>query len=53
MSAAAVEPAPALPDYLTDNNAILKDEAEWRYGKAPDYSNTRAEYERSTLTHRP
>ncbi|KAL8720706.1 MAG: hypothetical protein Q9225_002472 [Loekoesia sp. 1 TL-2023] len=42
MSAAAVEPAPSLPDFLTDPNAVLKDSAEWRYGKAPDYSNTRA-----------
>ncbi|KAF9698374.1 hypothetical protein EKO04_003615 [Ascochyta lentis] len=37
------EPAsPALPDYLTDPNAVLKDtEVSWRYGRAPDYSKTR------------
>ncbi|EJT75113.1 hypothetical protein GGTG_08951 [Gaeumannomyces tritici R3-111a-1] len=32
---------PGLPDYVTDENAVLKDEANWRYGKAPDYSKTR------------
>ncbi|KAH6618636.1 hypothetical protein C7974DRAFT_440992, partial [Boeremia exigua] len=37
------EPAPpALPDYLTDPDAVLKDtEVKWRYGRAPDYSKTR------------
>ncbi|KAF2747844.1 hypothetical protein M011DRAFT_494195 [Sporormia fimetaria CBS 119925] len=37
------EPAPAaLPDYLTDPDAVLKDaQAKWRYGRAPDYSKTR------------
>jgi hypothetical protein len=44
----APEPA-ALPDYLTDPNAVLKDEASWRYGRAPDYSNTRSVYEQSRL----
>lgn len=33
---------PGLPDYVTDENAVLKDEANWRYGRAPDYSKTRA-----------
>ena len=47
MSAAAVEPSPSLPDILTDPNAVLKDSAAWRYGKAPDYSNTRAVWEQS------
>ncbi|ORY63080.1 uncharacterized protein BCR38DRAFT_516032 [Pseudomassariella vexata] len=33
---------PALPDYMTDPNAVLKDlNTEWRYGRPPDYSNTR------------
>lgn len=48
MAAADVEPlpvqetAPALPDYLTDPDAVLKDkEVKWRYGRAPDYSKTR------------
>ncbi|KAI5916982.1 hypothetical protein F4810DRAFT_718895 [Camillea tinctor] len=30
-----------LPDYMTDPNAVLCDNAEWRYGKAPDYTKTR------------
>ncbi|OCK80062.1 hypothetical protein K432DRAFT_426015 [Lepidopterella palustris CBS 459.81] len=39
---APAEPAPALPDYLLDPNATLKDSSvSWRHGKAPDYSNTR------------
>ena len=40
--------APALPDYMLDPNAVLGDNsAEWRYGRAPDYSNTRNVYEQS------
>lgn len=38
------EPAttPALPDYVTNPNAVLGDaKAVWRYGRAPDYSKTR------------
>jgi hypothetical protein len=40
---AAPEPAPApIPDYMTDPDAVSKDEGvEWRFGKAPNYSNTR------------
>jgi len=39
---------PGLPDYLCDPNAVLKDrDAKWRYGRAPDYSNTRKVYEES------
>ena len=43
------EPAPpALPDYLTDPDAVLKDtEVNWRYGRAPDYSKTRAVFSES------
>jgi len=41
------EAPPALPDYLLDPNAVLKDTANWRYGKAPDYSNTRKVYNES------
>lgn len=41
--------AATLPDYLTDPSAVLKDEASWRYGRAPDYSNTRSVYEKSKL----
>jgi len=44
--------APALPDYLLNPNAVLGDDtAEWRYGKAPDYSNTRKVYEQSKLSY--
>jgi hypothetical protein len=39
---ASEAPAPGLPDYMTDPNAVLGDlDAEWRYGKPPDYTNTR------------
>jgi hypothetical protein len=39
---------PALPDYVLDANATLKDEsASWRYGRATHYSNTRSVYEKS------
>lgn len=45
MASADVQSAPepaALPDYLVDQDAVLKDSgAKWRYGKAPDYSKTR------------
>ncbi|EON68802.1 hypothetical protein W97_08060 [Coniosporium apollinis CBS 100218] len=40
------EPAPGLPDYVLDPNAVLKDtEVKWRYGRAPDYSKTRTVFE--------
>ncbi|KAI6711655.1 hypothetical protein PZA11_003003 [Diplocarpon coronariae] len=44
---------PGLPDYLLDPNATLKDgSARWRYGTAPDYSNTRKVYEMTkTMSH--
>jgi hypothetical protein len=38
---------PALPDYLVDPNAVMNDDAQWRYGRAPDYSNTRRVWEES------
>ena len=38
-----------LPDYVLDPNAVLKDTSAWRYGKAPDYTKTRAFYEQSNL----
>jgi hypothetical protein len=48
MAAADVQPPPAeaappaLPDYLTNPDAVLGDkDAKWRYGRAPDYSKTR------------
>jgi len=35
-------PAPGLPDYVLDANAVLKDvDANWRHGRIPDYSKTR------------
>lgn len=41
-------PPPALPDYLTDPDAVLKDtEVKWRYGRAPDYSKTRKVFHES------
>lgn len=53
MATAEVEvPPPALPDYLLDPNAVLKDySAKWRYGQAPDYSNTRKVYDQSKCKH--
>ncbi|KAF4633240.1 hypothetical protein G7Y89_g4877 [Cudoniella acicularis] len=57
MAAATVENPPAepagLPDYLLDPNAVLKDDsANWRYGRAPDYSNTRKVYSQTkTMNH--
>lgn len=51
MAAAKVEkaaPLPGLPDYLASPNAVLGDtEAQWRYGKPPDYSKTRAVWAQS------
>ena len=42
---ASATPASALPDYVLDPNAVMKDsEATWRYKKAPNYTKTRAFY---------
>jgi hypothetical protein len=42
------DPAPTLPDFYTDPNAVLKDEkAMWRFGKRPDYAKTRKVYAES------
>ncbi|KAL9109510.1 MAG: hypothetical protein Q9227_005845 [Pyrenula ochraceoflavens] len=42
------EAAPAVPDYLSSPNAVLGDSIDsWRYGKAPDYTNTRKVFEQS------
>lgn len=39
---------PAVPDYLASPNAVFDDkEAQWRYGRAPDYSKTRSAWEES------
>jgi hypothetical protein len=38
---AAPEAAPVFPDFFLTPDAVLKDDAAWRFGKAPDYSNTR------------
>lgn len=49
--APAPEPAPALPDYVLDENAVLKDVIDsWRHGRAPDYSRTRKVYAESLST---
>ena len=39
----------ALPDYVLDPNAVLKDSAEWRHKRVPNYDATRADYIRSRL----
>ncbi|KZF23613.1 hypothetical protein L228DRAFT_120694 [Xylona heveae TC161] len=48
-------PAPALPDYVLDADAVLRDtEAAWRYGRPPNYSNTRKVYGQSKkMSHEP
>jgi hypothetical protein len=44
-----VAASPALPDYLTDADAVLSDkDSKWRYGRAPDYSKTRKMFAEST-----
>ncbi|KAI9773032.1 MAG: hypothetical protein M1839_002233 [Geoglossum umbratile] len=57
MSAADVqppEPAAAVPDFLTNPDAVMGDEAQWRYGRAPDYSKTRVAFaEGKTRDHPP
>ncbi|EEP82034.1 conserved hypothetical protein [Uncinocarpus reesii 1704] len=51
---AAADSAPALPDYVLDCDAVLKDDVAWRYGRAPDYSKTRKVYEAGkTRNHEP
>lgn len=43
-----------LPDYVLDENAVLKDAAaKWRHGRAPDYSKTRKVYAESTSLSSP
>ena len=44
-----LEAAP-LPDYLTSPDAVSKDDgAQWRFGKAPNYSNTRRVWREGTF----
>ena len=46
--ATTTEPSSATPDYLLSPNAVFSDQGvEWRYGKPPDYTKTRKEWERS------
>ena len=46
--APAQDAAAALPDYLTNPDAVLGDkDARWRYGRAPDYSKTRKVFSES------
>jgi hypothetical protein len=48
VQAPPAEPAPALPDYLTNPDSVLGDkDAKWRYGRAPDYSKTRKVFQES------
>jgi hypothetical protein len=40
--------APGLPDYVLDEDAVLKDtDVKWRHGRAPDYTKTRKIYSES------
>ncbi|KAL5387658.1 hypothetical protein DPSP01_003454 [Paraphaeosphaeria sporulosa] len=51
MAAADIQAPPALPDYVTDPDAVLKDtNVKWRYGRAPDYSKTRQVFAASKYT---
>ena len=45
----AAEAPPGLPDYVLNSNAVLKDVANWRFGGAPDYTNTRRVFNQSTF----
>ncbi|CAH0050733.1 unnamed protein product [Clonostachys solani] len=46
------EEAPALPDYFVSPDAVLKDEATWRFGRRPDYTkNRKAWQETKTMNH--
>ena len=46
------KPTPAIPDYLADPDAVLKDtNSKWRYGRAPDYSKTRKVYAESEFAY--
>lgn len=49
--AAIAEPAPALiPDYCLSPNAVFADQGvQWRYGRAPDYTNTRGVWAEGTI----
>ena len=53
MSTAEAETTPALPDYVLDPDAVLKDtDAEWRYKRVPNYSKTRTFFEEGTYSTR-
>lgn len=36
----------ALPDYMTDKNAVLSDKVQWLNGNAPDYTRPNELFER-------
>lgn len=41
-----MQPISALPNYLLDQNAVLRDEGvSWRHGSVPDYSMANAAFE--------
>ncbi|RPA77053.1 hypothetical protein BJ508DRAFT_187873, partial [Ascobolus immersus RN42] len=44
------EAPPTLPDFLLDPNVVLKDDAKWRYKRAPDYSLTTTTFEKTKST---
>jgi hypothetical protein len=49
MVTSETQAALGLPDYVLDPNAVMGDSANWRYGRAPDYTKTRKVYEESML----
>ncbi|KAF5309761.1 hypothetical protein D9611_013632 [Ephemerocybe angulata] len=40
----------SFPDYMLDPNAVLKDNAQWRYKSAPNYTNTNRVFEETKST---
>jgi len=41
---------PAIPNYMLDPNAVLRDEnITWRFGKVPDYSAANASYQKGQI----
>lgn len=47
LSRMGAEEAPALPDYFLSPDAVLKDEATWRFGRRPDYTKNRKAWRES------
>lgn len=38
-------PIATVPDYMLDQNAVLRDNVAWRHGSVPDYSMANAAFE--------